>query len=98
MGEAPDNRKSSLPAPGDIAEMGARGDDFTSYYTRRCIAIKPIRRVNIHLSDTLLRGVDERAAELNLSREAAIHILLRQGLIRNPPPTRPPSGSELEQQ
>ena len=39
-----------------------------------------MRRVNVDLTQGLLRELDERAARLNVSRQAVIKTLLRQAL------------------
>ena len=43
-------------------------------------AVKPVRRVNVDLTQGMLRQLDERAARLNISRQAVIKTLLARGL------------------
>ena len=42
--------------------------------------VRPVRRVNVDLTHGMLREIDERAARLNVSRQAVIKTLLRQAL------------------
>jgi metal-responsive CopG/Arc/MetJ family transcriptional regulator len=42
--------------------------------------VRPVRRVNIDLTQGMLRALDERAARLNISRQAVIKALLGRAL------------------
>jgi metal-responsive CopG/Arc/MetJ family transcriptional regulator len=42
--------------------------------------VRPIRRVNVDLTQGMLRELDERAARLNISRQAVIKTLLGRAL------------------
>ena len=42
--------------------------------------VRPVLRVNVDLTHGMLRELDERAARLNVSRQAVIKTLLRQAL------------------
>jgi len=42
-----------------------------------------VRRVNVDLTQGMLRELDERAARFNVSRQAVIKTLLRQALDQN---------------
>jgi hypothetical protein len=46
----------------EIAEKASRG--FTNKFT----VVSPIRRVNVDLTEGMLRELDQRAARLNISR------------------------------
>lgn len=48
----------------------------SSYFTNEFTVVKSVRRVNFDLPQEMLRDLDERAAELNLSRQAVIKTLL----------------------
>ena len=50
----------------------SKGSQFT--------VVRPIHRVNIDLTHGMLRKLDERAAKLNISRQAVIKTLLNQAL------------------
>ena len=74
-------RTSSKPPTADeIADMGTRGEDVSTYFTNKFTVVRPIRRVNVDLTQGMLRELDERAARLNVSRQAVIKTLLRQVL------------------
>ena len=74
--------KTSKKAPtaDEIAEMASRGEDVSSYFTNKFTVVRPIRRVNIDLTEGMLRELDERAARLNVSRQAVIKTLLARAL------------------
>ena len=71
---------AKTPAADEIAEMASRGEDISSYFTRKFTVVRPIRRVNVDLTQGMLRELDERAARLNISRQAVIKTLLEQAL------------------
>ena len=64
----------------EIAEMASRGEDVSAYFTNKFAVVRPVRRVNVDLTHGMLRELDERAARLNVSRQAVIKTLLRQAL------------------
>jgi len=68
------------PSADEIAEMASRGEDVSSYFTNRFTVVRPIRRVNVDLTQGMLRELDERAARLNISRQAVIKTLLERAL------------------
>ena len=74
--------KTSKKAPtaDEIAEMATRGEDISRYFTNRFTVVRPVRRVNVDLTQGMLRQLDERAARLNVSRQAVIKTLLDQAL------------------
>jgi len=53
---------------------------FQRNFTNKFTVVRPIRRVNVDLTEGMLRELDERAARLNVSRQAVIKTLLRQVL------------------
>jgi len=63
-----------------IADMASRGEDVSAYFTNKFTVVRPIHRVNVDLTQGMLRELDERAARLNVSRQAVIKTLLRQAL------------------
>jgi hypothetical protein len=69
-----------MPAADEIAEMASRGEDVSAYFTNKFTVVRPVRRVNVDLTHGMLRELDERAARLNVSRQAVIKTLLRQAL------------------
>ena len=64
----------------EIAEKASRGEDVSAYFNNRFTVVRPVCRVNVDLTPAMLRRVDERAARLNISRQAAIKTLLGQAL------------------
>jgi Ribbon-helix-helix protein, copG family len=64
----------------EIAEMASRGEDVSSYFTNKFTVVRPVRRVNVDLTEGMLRELDERAARLNISRQAVIKTLLARAL------------------
>lgn len=70
----------------EIAELATRGRDISGYFTNQFTVVKPVRRVNVDLTQGMLRELDERAAKLNISRQAVIKTLLRQALDADRPP------------
>ena len=74
--------KTSRKAPtaDEIAEMASRGEDVSAYFTNKFTVVRPVRRVNVDLTQGMLRELDERAARLNISRQAVIKTLLARAL------------------
>lgn len=74
--------KTSKPpgTPDEIAEMASRGEDVSAFFTNKFTVVRPVRRVNIDLTQGMLRELDGRAARLNVSRQAVIKTLLAQAL------------------
>jgi hypothetical protein len=68
------------PTADEIAEMASRGEDVSAYFTNKFTVVKPVRRVNVDLTHGMLRQLDERAARLNVSRQAVIKTLLARAL------------------
>jgi hypothetical protein len=64
----------------EIAELASRGEDVSAYFTNEFTVIRPVRRVNLDLTQGMLRQLDERAARLNISRQAVIKTLLAWAL------------------
>jgi len=60
--------------------MATRGEDISAYFTNQFTVVRPVRRVNIDLTEGMLRELDHRAARLNISRQAAIKTLLARAL------------------
>jgi metal-responsive CopG/Arc/MetJ family transcriptional regulator len=60
--------------------MASRGEDISGYFTNKFTVVRPVRRVNVDLTQGMLRELDERAARLNVSRQAVIKTLLGRAL------------------
>ena len=67
-------------SPDEIAERATRGEDISSYFTNKFTVVRPVRRVNVDLTAGMLRELDERAARLNVSRQAIIKTLLARAI------------------
>lgn len=55
----PKTSKSTLSAD-EIAEKASRGEDISGYFTNEFSVVKPVRRVNVDLTQGMLREIDER--------------------------------------
>jgi hypothetical protein len=64
----------------EIAEKASRGENISGYFTNKFTVVRPIHRVNVDLTHGMLRELDERAARLNISRQAVIKTLLSRAL------------------
>ena len=82
----PTTSKSKISAD-EIAEKASRGEDISVYFTNQFTVVKPVRRVNLDLTPGMLRQLDERAARLNISRQAVIKTLLSRALDEERPGT-----------
>jgi hypothetical protein len=79
----PKTFKGTLSAD-EIADKTARGEDISAYFTNKFTVVRPVRRVNVDLTRGMLRELDERAARLNVSRQAVIETLLGRALAEVP--------------
>lgn len=83
MRKTPKLRSDSSESSADqIAEMASRGENVSTFFTNKFTVVRPIRRVNVDLTEGMLRALDERAARLNISRQAVIKTLLGQALTQ----------------
>lgn len=75
------SRKSSAPVSAEaIAKLADQGRDISRFFKRQGRMVQPIQRVNVDLTAGLLEELDKAAQELNVSRQAVIKTLVRQGL------------------
>lgn len=63
-----------------IARLAERGEDVSRFFTNKGRMAGPIQRVNVDFTAKMLDELDRAAAELNISRQAVIKTLVRQGL------------------
>jgi hypothetical protein len=75
----PKTSKAKISAD-EIAGKASRGEDVSAHFTNQFTVVKPVRRVNLDLTPGMLRQLDERAARLNISRQAVIKTLLSRAL------------------
>ena len=73
------------PTAEEIAEMASRGEDISAHFTNKFTVVRPVRRVNVDLTQGMLRQIDARAARLNISRQAVIKTLLGRALSQERP-------------
>lgn len=74
------NKSRKTPSADEIAGMATRGEDVSKFFTNHFAVVRPVRRVNVDLTQGMLRELDERAAKLNVSRQAVIKTLLRRAM------------------
>jgi hypothetical protein len=86
-GKRPRRRSKAMPkmsrarlTADEIADKASRGEDVSAYFTNKFTVVRPVRRVNVDLTQGMLRDLDERAARLNVSRQAVIKSLLDRAL------------------
>ena len=79
----PRTSKNKLSAD-KIAEKATTGKDVSAHFTNKFTVVRPLHRVNVDLTQGLLRQLDERAARLNISRQAVIKTLLSKALEDSP--------------
>ena len=84
MKKTPRTRSAKLgPTADQIADMASRGENVSAYFTNQFTVVRPIRRVNVDLTEGMLQELDARAARLNVSRQAVIKTLLDQALTES---------------
>ena len=71
-----------------IARMADQGKDISRFFTNKGRMVYPIQRVNVDFTGEMLRELDQEAACLNISRQAVIKTLVREGLDRRYPRAR----------
>ena len=77
-------RKRTRRVSGEsIARLADRGKNVSRFFTNAGRMMPPIQRVNVDLTAMMLRELDVLASELNVSRQAVIKTLIRQGLDRH---------------
>jgi hypothetical protein len=76
----PTRESKKAPSAESIARMADRGEDVSRFFTNRGKMIRPIQRVNVDFTASMLRELDQAAAELNVSRQAVIKAFVRQAL------------------
>ncbi len=73
-----ENKKA--PSAESIARRADRGQDVSRFFTNRGKMMRPIQRVNVDFTASMLQELDQAAAELNVSRQAVIKAFVRQSL------------------
>ena len=73
-------RKKKPVSAESIARMADHGKDVSRFFTNSGRMMKPIQRVNVDFTAPMLEELERLAKELNISRQAVIKTLVRQGL------------------
>ena len=74
-------RKSAKPISADaIARLADRGEDVSHFFKGEGRMVRPIQRVNLDVTASMLEELDKAAQDLNVSRQAVIKTLVRQAL------------------
>jgi hypothetical protein len=68
------------PSADAIARLADQGKDVSGFFKGQGRMVRPIQRVNVDLTATMLEELDRAAYELNVSRQAVIKTLVRQAL------------------
>ena len=77
----PKTLESPKPLTADeIADLADKGKDISRFFTNTGKMMPPIQRVNVDFALPMLQELDERARQLNISRQAVIKTLLRLAL------------------
>ncbi len=63
-----------------IANRADKGLDVSGHFTNRGRMMPAIRRVNVDFAENMLLELDGLVREMNVSRQAVIKSILRQGL------------------
>ena len=73
-------RKKKPLSAETIAKMADNGEDISRFFTNSGAMRKPIQRVNVDFTPSMLEELETFAKDLNISRQAVIKTLIRQGL------------------
>ena len=77
-------RKKPKAVPAEsIARLADGGKDVSRFFTNSGKMMPPVQRVNVDFTAAMLSELDSAAKELNISRQAVIKTLVRQGLDRH---------------
>ena len=74
------SRKKKPVSAESIARRADAGRDVSRFFTNSGRMMKPIQRVNVDFTASMLEELESAAKELNISRQAVIKTLIRQGL------------------
>ena len=74
-------RKPSRPVAAEtIARLADQGKSIAGFFRGQGRMVQPIQRVNVDFTAPMLEELDRAAQDLNVSRQAVIKTLVRQGL------------------
>ena len=75
-------KKAKKISADKIAELALSGKDVTAHFSKGKMKAseKTVQRVNVDFAIEMLSELDQMANDLNISRQAVIKSLLKQGL------------------
>lgn len=73
-------KAKSVPTAEQIAILADHGKDISVHFTNNGRMMPAVKRVNVDFAEDMLRELDEMVREMNISRQAVIKSILRQGL------------------
>ena len=76
------SKKAAAVTADDIARRADRGEDISRFFTNTGRMMPPVQRVNVDFTREMLDELDDIARRLNISRQAVIKTLVRDGLDR----------------
>lgn len=74
------HRRAKAVSAETVANRAERGEDVSRFFTNQGRMMKPIQRVNVDFTAPMLSELDQAAEEMNISRQAVIKTLVRNGL------------------
>jgi len=74
------HKTKTVPTAEQIAHLADKGEDISKHFTNHGKMMPAIRRVNVDFAENMLRELDSLVREMNVSRQAVIKSILRQGL------------------
>ena len=72
--------RKKLTSAETVARLADNGKDVSRFFTNSGKMMKPIQRVNVDFTASMLEELEAAAKELNISRKAVIKTMLRQAL------------------
>jgi hypothetical protein len=79
----PTREAKKAPSAESIARLADRGEDVSRFFMNRGKMMRPIQRVNVDFTASILQELDQAAAEQNVSRQAVVKVFVRQSLDRH---------------
>jgi hypothetical protein len=71
-----------VPSADDIAAEADQGKDVSRHFTNTGRMMPPVRRVNVDFAEEMLMELDDAVRSMNVSRQAVIKFMVREGLDR----------------
>lgn len=74
------HKTKTVPTAEQIAQMADKSQDISKHFSNHGKMMPAIRRVNVDFAENMLKELDGLVREMNVSRQAVIKSILRQGL------------------